>query len=228
MYKSSKHIYKVNKIFTDNETDLKSKLAEVTLNEEGLASKLLQDLKNNVNVDKKNYSQTFRLGIGGIHSKNKELILEANNDYAIIDADITSFYPSLIEIFNIFKQDNGESYIQNLYNSLIANRKKAKKEGNKILSDGLKLVLNSVYGKLKQKTSALYFPERQELVSRLGQIYILYLIDLLTNNLSNCKVFFASTDGIIIYINKNEIEDFTKLTDRFFNETKLQLGLTGR
>lgn len=87
----------------------------------------------------------YEYGTGGIHGCIKPGIYTSNEDYIIIDADVTSLYPNLAIQNNLYPEHLGQEFIT-VYNQIINLRTKAKREGNSTLSDGFKLAANSVYG----------------------------------------------------------------------------------
>ena len=89
------------------------------------------------------------LGLGGLHSVDKPGIFKAENDYVLLDADVTSYYPAAIIKYLIVPAHlELEAFIQTLVDAL--NDRKAYKKRKKeaviyaALEYGLKIALNSV------------------------------------------------------------------------------------
>jgi len=127
----------------------------------------------------------IQLGIGGLHGFKKSGIYHEVYDY-----DVSSYYPSIILNCKLgspkFRSIYKRVYDQRLY------LKKNNQEG----ATALKLVLNSLYGKLSDKYSKkqIYAPNIALTICLLGQFYLIDLIEKL--NPSQC--ICANTDGIIV------------------------------
>ena len=135
----------------------------------------------------------YKLGVGGLHSLSEYLQFESDDQYIIIDKDVTSYYPNIIKNNNIYPNQLGNQFNVE-YEKLIDQRVKAKKDGNKDLSNFLKIVINSCYGKFNSQYSILCSPKSLIDVTITGQLSLLMLIETLTMN--NIDVISANTDGI--------------------------------
>lgn len=152
----------------------------------------------------------YKFGIGGLHSQEK-----AKSHYSrpgtceITDHDVASYYPSLILMLAMFPPQIGLAFLeiyQEIYDERIDAKKKAaecKKAGDhageqhyKAIADGLKIVLNGVFGKLGSKWSIFFSPEQMITVTITGQLALLMLIE----RLEECgiQVISANTDGIVL------------------------------
>lgn len=87
----------------------------------------------------------YEYGAGGIHGCIKAGIYESDDNYIIIDADVSSLYPYLAIVNGFYPEHLGENFVE-VYKYIVDLRLKAKSEGNMVLSDGFKLAANSVYG----------------------------------------------------------------------------------
>jgi DNA polymerase elongation subunit (family B) len=90
--------------------------------------------------------------MGGIHSVNKPEIFKANDDIAIFDDDVASLYPSIIIQNNIFPRHLGEDFVK-IYKDIRNERIEAKRNGNKLKNETLKLAINGLTGNLQSKFS---------------------------------------------------------------------------
>lgn len=75
----------------------------------------------------------YQMGIGGIHSCEKAQYITSNDEYALSDFDVTSFYPSIIMQQQLFPENLGEKFLE-LYKSIIKERILAKKKANELQS----------------------------------------------------------------------------------------------
>ena len=149
-------------------------------------------------------------GLGGVHY--------AQNNYTgtdLIHIDVVSMYPNIMIQFDMLSRAalSKEKFI-----SWVRQREQAKKDGNKELSDELKLKINSVYGYMKAKWNPLYDPFMASSVAVTGQILMTILIGGLVQ--TGCEIINVNTDGIIIKPAGRWLEICNKWSDR----TKLQLS----
>ena len=139
----------------------------------------------------------YRMGIGGLHSSEKCISHRATASVRIVDRDVASYYPSLIINANICPPTYGQHF-QAVYQSLLDRRLKAKRDGNKVINEALKIVLNGTFGKLGSMWSMMYAPDQMIAVTLTGQIALLMLIENLYEN--GFEVVSANTDGIVTLV----------------------------
>lgn len=88
-------------------------------------------------------------GSGGIHASVNSKIYESTDEYIILDCDVSSLYPSIATVNNLYPKHLGEEFSK-VYKHDIVDvrlREKAKGElGNKAIIEGFKEAANSVYG----------------------------------------------------------------------------------
>ena len=111
-----------------------------------------------------------------------------------MDCDVASYYPSIILNQGLCPANIGENFLR-VYKKIVDERLKAKKEGDKVVSESLKIVINGSFGKFGSKFSALYAPEMLLQVTLTGQLALLMLIEKLEN--ADIKVISANTDGVV-------------------------------
>ena len=87
---------------------------------------------------------------------------------------------------------------------------------NKIGAEALKIVINSIYGKLGSELFFLYDRFAQMQVTINGQLMTMTLIEEL--ELNGIHVISANTDGIVIKLPRNKFEVYKDITNRW-NET---------
>lgn len=138
----------------------------------------------------------YSMGIGGLHSKEKNQCLRAEGDYLISDFDVASFYPSIILQQKLFPKSLGAPFLT-VYKSLVKQRLIAKKNNNITEANTKKIALNGTFGKLGSIYSFLYAPDLLIQVTITGQLSLLMLIERLDN--AGISVKSANTDGIVCY-----------------------------
>lgn len=142
---------------------------------------------------------SYRLGIGGLHSSEKNCCYKSSSILRIADRDVSSYYPRIITTLGLFPQSMGLAFLE-AYNKIIDVRLEAKK--NKVFSrdKGLKIVINGTSGKFSDYYSTLYSPDLTIQVTVTGQLALLMLIEML--ELIGVTVISANTDGIVMLIDE--------------------------
>jgi hypothetical protein len=161
----------------------------------------------------------YRLGIGGLHSQescvNHHTIPGVRR---LRDIDVKSYYPSLILAMGMVPEQLGPAF-SIIYRAIYERRLLSKSEAQRIAdlwecmgspelkaeadqlrteADGLKIVLNGVFGKLFSKWSIFFAPELGIGVTITGQLDLLMLIEMM--ECSGVTVISANTDGIVLSI----------------------------
>ena len=140
---------------------------------------------------------TYKMGIGGLHSTEKSVSYRAGligPGGRIVDRDVTSYYPSLILNAHISPPAYGYHFAS-VYHSILERRVAAKRSGNKVINEALKIVLNGTFGKLGSIWSMMYAPDQMIAVTLTGQLALLMLIESL--DAVGIRVVSANTDGIV-------------------------------
>jgi hypothetical protein len=161
-----------------------------------------------------------RYGTGGIHSDDPAGIVVLGSDHLMIDADVTSLYPSLMIEYEFYPQHLGKEFI-NVYREIRDKRVKAKRDGDAITSDTLKLSLNGTFGNLINRYSWLYDPKAAMSVTINGQLFISMLSERLTD--AKFRVISLNTDGITALVEKGRVDEYKALCRKWEEETGLNL-----
>lgn len=162
----------------------------------------------------------YKLGIGGLHSKESCRGLRSDDDFVLVDADVASQYPSIIMKLGLYPLALGRTFLK-VYGGVIASRLAAKARAKAIkeeledehlspveyaalkrelgamtvIDKGAKIQLNGVYGKLGSKYSVLYAPHLMIAVTLTGQLSLLMLIEKAEKN--GIHVVSGNTDGVV-------------------------------
>jgi len=164
----------------------------------------------------------YDFGTGGIHGCIKPGIYTSDDEYVIIDADVTSLYPSIAVLNKLYPQHLGEGFVD-VYNDILNQRKQAKKEGKMSISDALKLSLNGAYGKSNSEDSFLYDPKFTMSITLNGQLMLAMLAERLIDNIPNITILQINTDGITIKLPKHHIKTYEFICKEWEHHTKLEL-----
>jgi hypothetical protein len=168
---------------------------------------------------------TYKLACGGIHSQDPPRVCVSNDDFVYLHHDYTSYYPSIIISYNIAPKHLHKASFVKMVAYLKDTRVKCKHGGNvnvienvpnKVAAEALKIVINSIYGKLGSELFFLYDRFAQMQVTINGQLMTMTLIEEL--ELNGIHVISANTDGIVIKLPRDKFDVYKEITDRW-NET---------
>lgn len=162
----------------------------------------------------------YRMGIGGLHSSEKGRTITAGKDEFLADFDVTSYYPSIILQQGIAPVGLGDDFLT-VYGKIVNARLAAKRSGNKVAADTLKIVINGSFGKLGSKYSALYAPNLLIQTTITGQLALLMLIERMEE--VGVSVVSANTDGIVVLGDNTSEEDVAQVVSDW--ELDAQYGL---
>jgi len=165
----------------------------------------------------------YELGIGGLHSDDKPGRFVSDENYKIISADVSSFYPYIIINNKIIPKHLDETFID-ILKKITKERLDAKKNNEKVKADGLKITINSIFGKLGSDTFWLQDAKALCSVTVSGQLYLLMLIEALT--LNGIVVISVNTDGIDCKLDRSLEEKYHEICDWWQKETNFILEFT--
>ena len=137
----------------------------------------------------------------------------------ILDLDVISFYPNLA-IRNRQAPEHLGDIFCDIYESIFEERKLHPKGSPE--NYGLKIALNSVYGKSNSEYSFLYDPKFTMFITVNGQL----LITLLTENIllnTDAELLQANTDGITVRVSRNQYDLIKQIMKNFELLTGLEL-----
>lgn len=145
----------------------------------------------NLYLDDKYYA----LGVGGLHSIDGPGSYEPNQDEFLVDIDVTSYYPAIMLNNDRFPRHIGSPF-GTIYRELVEQRLRAKRAGDKVTADRLKITINGTFGKTSDPHSALYDPQVTASTTIIGQVSLLVLIAMLAD--AGLTTVSANTDGITV------------------------------
>lgn len=161
---------------------------------------------------------TITWGMGGIHGIEKPGIYKSDEEYIIKTCDVTSEYPSFLLNNNLYPKKCGPGFCK-LYRYFKTERAKHPKKTP--LNLGFKLLLNLVYGKLNNSYSCLYDPKLLCTVTINCQLYISWLVDVLSE--LEPQYVEINTDGITIRIRRSQEERYMQICREWERETGFDL-----
>lgn len=166
---------------------------------------------------------TYNMGIGGLHSCEKQMEQVLLEDEEMVDADVTSYYPICIINQCLYPEHLGIRFID-VFSHIVDTRIAAKRAGDKKKANSLKIVINGSYGKFGNQHSILYAPHLILQTTLTGQLSLLMLIE--TLELSGIHVVSANTDGIVVKYKKSQKALFTQIVQWWEGQTKFEMEIS--
>ena len=154
-------------------------------------------------ITKTMFDNDIQFGFGGLHGAPNRPI-KVNNVKLL---DVTSMYPNIIININALNEATEE------YRKILERRIEIKHK-DKLESDALKLILNSVYGNLNNQYSVLNNPKAAYSVCVYGQIALFELCKRLSNT---CRIININTDGVAFTTNNDRYLKVKEQWEKDFN-----------
>lgn len=167
-------------------------------------------------------NNTITVGSGGLHNIIENKVYESNDEYIILDADVSSYYPATI-LNNEYspKHLNKKAFLR-AYKWAFDKRielkplsKKDKKIAGIVL--GYKNALNSSYGKMGDMQNWLYDPQQRLNICIAGQLSLLMLTEMLHEK--GIQTIMQNTDGLSVYCKKTDVDLFYSICNEWIKIT---------
>ena len=172
------------------------------------------------------FNNIVEFGFGGLHSVHKDKKVFDN----VIVADFESLYPNIMINHNLLGEytDNLKQLVKRRVEAKhkmavlkkLDNRTPEQENEMNLLNQeqgALKLVINSVYGLLKNKYSSLFDPKISTTVCAIGQCYLFEL----GNRLSSCATIVQlNTDGVFFVPHDDR---YKQICEEFAKEVSINL-----
>jgi hypothetical protein len=185
---------------------------------------LQDDFKEHIDF----YGNVYSFMKGGLHTENSPKVFEADEDYEIIDWDVSSYYPAIIINNGQFPAHLGKEFLRG-YKQMFDKRLELKplaKKDRKIkgIVGALKLAVNSVYGKSSDMQSWIFDRQLTMFTTITGELSLMMLIE--QYELNGIHVISANTDGVTIKVKKDLIPMMHQLNSWWCNITQYELERT--
>ena len=185
---------------------------------------LQDDFKEHIDF----YGNVYSFMKGGLHTENKPKVFEADEEYEIIDWDVSSYYPAIIINNGQFPAHLGKEFLRG-YKQMFEKRLELKpfaKKDKKIkgIVGALKLAVNSVYGKSSDMQSWIFDRQLTMFTTITGELSLMMLIE--QYELNGIHVISANTDGVTIRIKKDLIPLMHSLNEAWSGLTQYELERT--
>lgn len=164
--------------------------------------------------------KTYQFGVGGLHSLDGPARFEADAEWRIVDLDVTSYYPSIIVNLNLHPAQIDPAFVEDM-RKIRDERVEAKRKGDMVTADALKIVVNSTFGKLNDFYSPLRSVPDALRVTINGQLYLLMLIERLAA--AGIHTISANTDGVTVRVRRNASDALQSVVKAWEKDTGFEL-----
>lgn len=162
-------------------------------------------------------------GVGGLHSKDAPGKYVSDEKYVIMDGDVTSYYPNLLINNGWYPEHLSQEFII-LLKRITEERIAAKNSGDNVKAEGLKIAINSIFGKTGSPTFWLYDPLQMLRTTLTGQMGLVMLVEGFYSK--GIKVLSCNTDGVVCKIERSKLPEYYEVCDAWMKKTGLVLEYT--
>jgi len=191
-------------------------------------NKLVLGLNDDFKESIEFYGNTYTFAKGGLHTENKPEVFEADEEYEIIDWDVSSYYPAIGINNSRYPAHLGKSFLigyKKMFDRRLELKPQAKKDKRIAgIVGALKLAVNSVYGKSSDMQSWIYDRQYTMFTTITGELSLLMLIE--AYEVAGIHVISANTDGVTIRIKKSHIEQMYTINEWWETLTAYELERT--
>lgn len=166
---------------------------------------------------------TYAMGIGGLHSTEKNRAVHSDEEHVLIDADCASYYPAIILNSGLYPKSLGPQFLKE-FGKIRDDRVAAKRAGNKVKAEGAKIQINGQFGKLGSRYSVLYAPHLMIAVTLTGQLSLLMLIE--RAEAAGIPIVSGNTDGIVFRCPIDRRDDMDAICKQWEKDTAFELEYT--
>lgn len=162
------------------------------------------------------------IAYGGIHGAIPNYIWreDTGEGRIIRNYDVGSYYPHLMTINGYTSRNIPDPVI---YEDMLERRMQAKKSGDKVTANALKLIANTTYGAQLNQYNDLYDPLMARSVCISGQLYLLELSEHLHQDVPGLRIVQLNTDGIMVEFHKDYYDEVLWITQEWQDRTGFEL-----
>ena len=161
----------------------------------------------------------FVFGLGGIHGSIESEVVESDEQFVIVDLDVSSYYPNLAICNRFYPKHLGVEFCD-IYKNLYEQRKTyAKGSAENAM---LKLALNGVYGDSNNKFSVFYDPLFTMSITLNGQLLLCVLAENLIR-IKDLSLIQINTDGVTVRLPRTEMGHLQEVRHWWERLTGLEL-----
>ena len=161
----------------------------------------------------------YVFGVGGLHASVESKIFQSDDEYEIIDCDVSSMYPNLAISNNLYPEHLGLEFCK-IYKEMYIQRKSYDKKSAE--NAMLKLALNGTYGDSNNEFSPFYDPKFTMSITVGGQLSLCMLVEKFLT-IEGLSVIQCNTDGITVKIPKSKRSEYDLICNQWQQTVKLDL-----
>lgn len=173
----------------------------------------------------------YSMGIGGLHSTEKNRTIRSGPDGILVDVDVAGYYPAIIIESGLFPKALGPAFLaefRDIRDTRISAKRRtqeieawikahdeelsramaAELADKKTENEGGKIQANGSFGKLGSRYSVLFAPHLLLNVTLTGQLALLMLIE--RADLAGIPAVSGNTDGVVFYCPPDLMGPITK------------------
>lgn len=158
----------------------------------------------------------YAVGIGGLHSTEKNRAVYSDYQDQLIDFDVASYYPAIIIGSGLYPEVMGPAFLD-VYSQIRDERIVAKGKKDFVTDQALKIALNGSFGKLGSQYSVLYAPHLLIAITLTGQLALLMLIE--RAETAGIPVVSANTDGVVFRCPSTLRHTLAEVTEAWQHDT---------
>ena len=181
---------------------------------------IITETKNALNYSVIYKGFKYDFGTGGLHGAISPSVIESDDDYVLLDSDVSSYYPNL-SITNRFHPEHLGEIFCDVYKEIYDTRSYAKKHGPEYKNQGLKLSLNGVFGKAGDKYSPMHDQKFLIQITINGQLLLAMWCEQLQD--AGFQPIFVNTDGICFKVPRNRLNEYYQICKKWEETTGLSL-----
>lgn len=161
----------------------------------------------------------FVFGTGGIHASLHKTRVESDDDYVIIDLDVTSYYPSLAIVNKVYPEHLGEHFCT-VYQDIKNQRLKYAKgtDENKALKESL----NIPYGDSNNQYGPFFDPQYTMTITINGQLSLCMLYEAM-RDIEGLSLIQVNTDGLTVRLPRTQVDELFRVKAEWEKLTGLDL-----
>ena len=162
----------------------------------------------------------FHFGTGGVHGSIARQDVRCDTEHAIIDLDVTSYYPSIAIENEIYPAHLGTLFVE-IYRDVMMQRKQYSKGSPE--NAVLKLALNGIYGDSNNIYSPFYDPQYTMAITINGQLLLCMLAERLISSVPGLQMIQINTDGLTVRIPRANRWLLDSVAAAWQSETRMKL-----
>ena len=161
----------------------------------------------------------FDFGTGGIHGSVESQVVTEDDEYMIVDADVSSMYPNIAIANRVYPKHLGEKFCD-IYQDVYEQRKSyAKGTAENAM---LKLALNGVYGDSNNAFSPFYDPQYTMSITINGQLSLCLLSEKLME-IEGLSIIQVNTDGVTVKMPRHKVTEYETICALWQKQVGLEL-----